>query len=65
MDELTPAGAADWRAAMLAEMTPAKKGEEQKPRLSETTIRNHSRDAKTIFNAAVDREIISRNPFAK
>ena len=65
LDELTPAGAADWRAAMLAEMTPAKKGEEQKPRLSETTIRNHSRDAKTIFNAAVDREIISRNPFAK
>jgi integrase len=38
---------------------------EPKPNLGETTIRNYSRDAKTIFNAAVDREIIPRNPFAK
>ena len=65
LDELTPAGAADWRAAMLAEKQPHKRGEVPKPRLTETTVRNYSRDAKTIFNAAVDRELIARNAFRK
>ncbi len=65
IDELTPAGAADWRAAMLAEKKPHKRGEDSQPRLTETTVRNYSRDAKTIFNAAVDRELIDRNPFRK
>ena len=53
LNELTPNGAADWRAAMLAEG------------LSETTVRNRARDAKTIFNAAVDRELIGNSPFRK
>ncbi len=53
LNELTPNGAADWRASMLAEG------------LSETTVRNRARDAKTIFNAAVDRELIDRSPFRK
>ena len=63
IDQITPADAADWRAAMLAEKKPHKRGEVPLPRLSETTVRNYSRDAKTIFNAAVDRELIDRNPF--
>lgn len=65
LSELTPAGAADWRAAMLAEKQPHKRGEVPKPRLTETTVRNYYRDAKTIFNAVVDREPITRNPFRK
>ena len=65
LNELTPAGAADWRAAMLAEKQPHQRGDVPKPRLTETTVRNYSRDAKTIFNAAVDRELIDRNPFRK
>jgi integrase len=70
LDLLKPDGAADWRAAMQAELKPLRKGEKggvekRGPRYSETTIRNATRDAKTIFNAAVDREIITRNPFAK
>ena len=71
LDELTPNGAADWRAALLAEKKPArrgeklKSGEEQKPLRCEATARNYTRDAKTIFNAAVDRELIAKNPFAK
>ena len=71
LDELTPNGAADWRAALLEEKKPArpreklKSGEEQKPLRCEATARNYARDAKTIFNAAVDRELITKNPFAK
>ena len=71
LDELTPNGAADWRAALLAEKKPARRGEkpksgaEQKPLRCEATARNYARDAKTIFNAAVDRELIAKNPFAK
>ena len=53
LNELTPNGAADWRASMLAEG------------LSETTVRNRARDSKTIFNAAVDRELIGSSPFRK
>ncbi len=53
IDEITPDTAADWRAAMIAE------------KLSEATIRLHTRNAKSMFSAAVDRELIRRNPFAK
>ena len=53
IDDLTPDTAGDWRAAMVAE------------KLSEATIRLHTRNAKSMFTAAVDRELIHRNPFAK
>ena len=53
IDDITPDTAADWRAAMIAE------------KLSEATIRLHTRNAKSMFSAAVDRELIRRNPFAK
>ena len=53
IDEITPDTAADWRAAMIAE------------KLSEATIRLHTRNAKSMVSAAVDRELIRRNPFAK
>ena len=71
LDELSPSGAADWRAALLSEKNSLKpgvrlkRGEEPKALRGETTARNYSRDAKTIFNAAVDRELIAKNPFAK
>lgn len=50
LDRITPDHAADWRAAMVGE-------------LSEATTRLHTRNAKTFFNNAVDRELIDRNPF--
>ena len=53
IDEITPDTAADWRAAMVAE------------NLSEATIRLHTRNAKSMFTQAVDRELIHRNPFSK
>ena len=53
IDELTASGAADWRAAMVAE------------KLAEATIRLHARNAKSMFAAAVDRELIHRSPLGK
>ena len=53
IDELTASGAADWRAAMVGE------------KLAEATIRLHARNAKSMFAAALDRELIRRSPFAK
>jgi len=53
IDEITPNAAKDWRVAMIAEP------------LAEATARLHCRNAKTIFGEAVDRELISRSPFAK
>lgn len=53
MDRITADGAADWRGAMLEDG------------LSEATVRLHTRNAKTLFNDAVEREVIERNPFRK
>jgi integrase len=53
LDKITADGALDWRAAMLEDG------------LSEATVRLHTRNAKTVFNDAVERELISRNPFRK
>jgi integrase len=53
LDRITPDHAADWRAAMLGNG------------LSEATVRLHTRNAKAVFNDAVDRELLDRNPFRK
>ena len=50
---ITPGRAADWRVSLLNK------------KLSEATVRGHIRYAKLIFNAATEREIITKNPFAK
>ena len=51
LSEITPSEAADWRAELLASG------------LKEATVRGHCRNAKTIFNEAVAREMIPTNPF--
>jgi len=53
IDTITPDSAKDWRANLLAEGR------------KEPTARLHSRNVKSFFNDAVERELISRNPFAK
>ncbi len=53
IDQVTANGAADWRAGLLAR------------ELSEATVRLHCRNAKAIFNEAVERELIDANPFRK
>jgi len=50
---IMPEDAADWRASMLD------------GGLSEATARLHARNAKAIFNAAVDWGTLDRNPFVK
>jgi integrase len=51
LSEITPSEAADWRAGLLTSG------------LKEATVRGHCRNAKTIFNEAVTREMIPTNPF--
>ena len=53
IDEINSDTASDWRASLVA-------GE-----LSEATVRLHCRNSKTIFNNAVERELIPANPFCK
>jgi len=53
LDQITPDGAKDWRASMLLEGR------------AEATVRLHCRNAKSIFTDAVERELITRSPFAK
>ena len=53
VDQITPDGAKDWRAAIASDG------------LAEATVRLHCRNAKSIFTDLVDRELIRRNPFAK
>ncbi|MFN0132716.1 MAG: tyrosine-type recombinase/integrase [Phycisphaerales bacterium] len=50
LDRITRDGAAQWRAAMLDEG------------LSEASVRVHTRNARAIFRAAIDDELIARNP---
>lgn len=50
INRITPDGAMDWRADLLKT-------------LSEATVRLHTRNAKSFFNHAADREIIAKNPF--
>jgi len=57
IEQITPDAAKDWRASLY-------RGERKKHR-SEATVRGHCRDAKKMFNDAVERELIARNPFAK
>lgn len=67
LDKITPDNAFDWRAALSREKRATVKGGDslKGTAVSEATIRLHCRNAKTIFNAAVDRELIHRNPFKK
>ncbi len=51
LDKITPAASMDWREAMVTEG------------LSEATVRLHSCNAKSLFNNAVKREILVKNPF--
>ena len=53
VNKLTPAKAKEWRTKLL------------KLGLTEATVRTHARNAKTLFNDAIDREIVRRNPFQK
>jgi integrase len=62
IDEITRSDAADWRAA-LARGELAKEGTRMSPILSEATICRHVREAKTIFRAATDEDLIAYNPF--
>ncbi|MCY2952211.1 MAG: phage integrase SAM-like domain-containing protein [Planctomycetota bacterium] len=48
--EITTDDAADWRQWLVGQ------------KLSEATIRTRSRNAKTFFNAAIERELISQSP---
>ncbi|MBL9032122.1 MAG: tyrosine-type recombinase/integrase [Phycisphaerae bacterium] len=50
LDRITSHLAADWRAAMLDE------------ELSEASVRVHTRNARAFFNAAIEAEIITKNP---
>ncbi|MFN0132724.1 MAG: tyrosine-type recombinase/integrase [Phycisphaerales bacterium] len=51
LDRITAHMAADWRAAMLDEG------------LSEASVRVHTRNARAFVNAAIEAEIIVKNPF--
>jgi integrase len=57
IDQITPDAAQDWRMSLY-------KGDRKKTR-AEATVRGHCRDIKKLFNDAVERELIERNPFAK
>ncbi|MDA1214666.1 MAG: phage integrase SAM-like domain-containing protein, partial [Planctomycetota bacterium] len=54
--DITPSMAHEWRATLY---TPIR----GKSRLSEASVRTHCRNAKAMFTAAVERELIPRNPF--
>lgn len=51
IDKVTPGMALDWRAGLL------RKG------LSEAYVRMHSRNAKSLFNEAIRRDLLTKNPF--
>ncbi len=53
INTITPANAKEWRIKLL------------KTGLSEATVRTHARNAKTLFNDAIEREITRKNPFKK
>jgi len=53
IDTITPDGAAEWRAKLAASG------------IAEATVRLHCRNAKSPFNAAVERELIGKNPVRK
>lgn len=65
LDKITPADAAAWRAALAAGTLQKAKKSTQRTMASEASVANNTRAVKTIFNAAADRELIQRNPFAK
>ncbi len=50
LSDVTPAEAAGWQAGLRAE-------------LSEATVRLHTRNAKTMFKAGIEWELLSRSPF--
>ncbi len=53
INEITPALAADWRSWVATQG------------LAEATVRQHCRNSKSIFNEAVERELIQANAFRK
>lgn len=73
LDAITPAEAHEWRANLFRERTRLRRTSTARRaklksvpyQLKEATVRLHCRNAKTFFRAAVDRELLARNPFAK
>lgn len=59
LGEISAFDAKSWRLFLMARVD--KKGR----KLAEASIRKHCGFAKHFFNAAVDKELIARNPFAK
>ncbi len=53
IDEITVGDASEWRHWLVAK------------KLSEGTVRLHARNAKLMFNGAVDKELIEKSPFRK
>ena len=58
--DITLSHAHEWRATLYTPKTTTA----EKSRLSEATVRTHCRNAKILFRAAVERELIAKNPFA-
>lgn len=65
--EIRPADAADWRARLAAgELRRLDEAEKPIGRVpGEAAVSRYCRDARAIFNAAIDQDIIQKNPFAK
>ncbi len=63
IDRVTPDEAHSWRAWLAEPYERA--GRETPQKRSDATVRKHVRNAKSIFGAALDRELITRNPFKK
>ncbi|MCH9058922.1 MAG: site-specific integrase [Planctomycetes bacterium] len=65
--EITADGGADWQAALRSKTWTVEgpKGKRIVKRITEAGVRVDVRNAKTMFNAAVDRGIIPQSPFRK
>lgn len=64
IDEITKARARDWRTALQSRTLPGC-DEDAGKQMSETTACNYCKYAKSMFNQAVDDDLIPLNPFAK
>ncbi len=66
IDTIDRSQAADWRAAMSrGELSVAHRQRRHRKPPADATVCQHTRNAKTIFAAAVDEDVIAKNPFAK
>jgi len=63
--KITPDMAADWRQTLIESKLDVKAPNDTTKTMSTATVKTHIGNAKTIFNAAVDRELIARSPFEK